>query len=546
MSQSDAAPFSANPEAPDLARDAAFDRGLTRFARGARMLEPWQKLSSYGLAVASVGSTTFIAYFLEPYAQLADLVMIHLVGVVLVALRAGVWLSISAGAVSILAFDYMFIPPVFETATPDGESILTFLVMTIVAAVVSGLNARLREQERSARTAASRNEALYRLSLELSRANEPEQLTAIACRHIEHLFASRAMVLLAATGQALEAAAPSDPEDRALAMKAWSSRAFAAGKNRLGYATWVPLVSTHESVGVVGILTTHPVTQASDEGLLLAACANQLATAIERLRLAQVAHRSELEAEAERLRSSLLSAVSHDLKTPLSTMIAAGSTLLSRKKELPQEAEDELLSTIVVEGERLSRLIQNLLSITRLESPVVPLRRTPEAPEEIIAAALSRLKTRLRTRTVEVDVAPDLPWVSSEPALIEQVLINLLENAVAYTPKSAVLFVSAVADGEFVRVQVGDDGPGIPEFERHKVFEKFYRGSAAGKGDGGVGLGLTICRAIVRAHGGRIDVRERPGGGTLVLFTLPVARNLPVDPSEAARTHPPPEPSPAE
>jgi two-component system sensor histidine kinase KdpD len=534
MGQSEAAPFSAKPES-GVAKEAAFDQGLPRFARGARMLESWRALSPYGLAVVSVGTTTVIAYFLEPYAQLADLVMIHLVGVVLVALRAGVWLSISAGAVSILAFDYMFIPPVFSTSTPDGESILTFLVMTIVAAVVSGLNARLREQERSARVAASRNEALYRLSLELARANEPEQLTAIARRHIEQLFASRAIVLLAATGQALETASlPSDPQDRELAMRAWSSRDFAAGKSRLGYATWVPLVSTHEPLGVVGILTTHPVTQASDESLLLAACANQLATAIERLRLAQAAHRSELEAETERLRSSLLSAVSHDLKTPLSTMIAAGSTLLSRKKDLPKEAENELLSTIVVEGERLSRLIQNLLSITRLESPVVPLRRTPEAPEEIIAAALARLKTRLGGRTVRVDVASELPWVSSEPALIEQVLINLLENAVAYTPKSATLFVSAAADGDFVRVQVADDGPGIPEFERHKVFEKFYRGSAAGKGDGGVGLGLTICRAIVRAHGGRIDIRERGSGGTVVEFTLPVARNVTLLPSEVA------------
>jgi two-component system sensor histidine kinase KdpD len=198
--------------------------------------------------------------------------------------------------------------------------------------------------------------------------------------------------------------------------------------------------------------------------------------------------------------------------------------LLAHRRELNATTVDELLSSIVGEGERLSRLVQNLLSITRLESPTIELKRTPEAVEEIVAAARERLRPQLGAREIKVELPHDLPWILVEPGLIEQVLLNLLENALRYTPPSSAISVSArLADGG-VDIQVADRGPGIVEHERDRVFEKFYRGAQANKSDGGVGLGLTICRAIVRAHGGKIAIHERHGGGTLVEFTLPMAR----------------------
>jgi two-component system sensor histidine kinase KdpD len=246
-----------------------------------------------------------------------------------------------------------------------------------------------------------------------------------------------------------------------------------------------------------------------------------------------VVHRTELEAEAERLKSSLLSAVSHDLKTPVAAIIAAGTTLLEHKKVLDTAGERALLSSIVSEGERLTRLIQNLLSVIRLDSPTVELNRTPESVEEIVAATVDRFAGLLDASHVTVDLEPDLPLVSAEPLLLQQVLINLLENAARYAGSGAHLWIHAAAIEDVVAVRVSDDGPGIPVDEREKVFEKFYRGRFSGKRDGGVGLGLTICRAIVRAHGGRIHVREREGGGTLVEFTVPLAP-LPERPSSEA------------
>jgi two-component system sensor histidine kinase KdpD len=264
----------------------------------------------------------------------------------------------------------------------------------------------------------------------------------------------------------------------------------------------------------------------SAEWRLFSECARELATALERLQLADTVRRTQLAAETEHMRSSLLSAVSHDLKTPLATIVAAGTTLLSHRGRLETEASQQLLSTVVREGERLGRLVQNLLSISRLESPTIELRKTPEAVEDIVATSVDRMSVSLGARPLTVNLSPDLPFVFAEPALVDQVLTNLLENVVRYTPATSAVEIAARADDDFVTVQVTDDGPGIPEPERDKVFEKFYRGSRATKNDGGVGLGLTICRAIVRAHGGRIAVRERPGGGTLVEFTLPVAPSL--------------------
>jgi two-component system sensor histidine kinase KdpD len=256
---------------------------------------------------------------------------------------------------------------------------------------------------------------------------------------------------------------------------------------------------------------------------LLTACARDMATAIERMQLASAVRKSQLDAETEHMRSSLLSAVSHDLKTPLATIVAAGTTLIEHRGHLEIGTSGELLSSIVREGERLGQLIQNLLSISRLESPTIELRRTPEAVEDILSASMDRLRGALGQRSTEVTLPPDLPCVLAEPVLIEQVVTNLLENALRYTPSDAKIEIAAKAEDGMVKIQVADAGRGIPEQERDKVFEKFYRGGQSNKTDGGVGLGLTICRAIVRAHGGRIAIRDRQGGGTLVEFTLPSA-----------------------
>ena len=274
---------------------------------------------------------------------------------------------------------------------------------------------------------------------------------------------------------------------------------------------------------MIGLCLTKMFDATSHQGILLSSCARELATAIERMQLAAAVRRSQLEVETEHMRSSLLSAVSHDLKTPLAAIVGASSTLLTHRDDISSQATGELLSPIGGEGERLARLVQNLLSMSRLESPTIDLHRTPEDVEDMVAASLDGVRSAIGTRSLTVSIPADLPPVMAEPALIGQVITNLIENILRYTPLDAAIEIAAKAEEGVIRIEVADSGQGIPEHERDKVFEKFYRGSRSSKSDGGVGLGLTICRAIVRAHGGRIAVRERPGGGTLVEFTLPLA-----------------------
>ncbi len=488
-------------------------------------------LRPYGFAALCVLVSTACAYLVHPYGHLADLAMIHLLGVVFLSLRSSVKVSVLASLVSILAFDYFFITPKLAFAWKDVESSLTFAAIIVVAIIVSTLSGNLRRQQQAATANAFRAEALYELNVELSSAREAAQLAAITARHLERLFRAKVSILLQTADGNLEPA--SSPRDSALSRSAWLRREFLSHRAKSSARVWLPVLGAHSTLGVIGLELEQAFAKESDRGFLLLACANQFATAVERVQLASAVRRNQIEVESERLRSSLLSAVSHDLKTPLATMIAAGSTLISQRGEISPDASESLLRSMVSEGERLSRLIDNLLSVTRLESSTIELRRTPESMDDIVLSAVERFSGRLGKRPIAADLAADLPLVSAEPVLLAQVLSNLLENALRYAGPDPQIAVQARAAKDAVIVQVTDDGPGIAAHERDKVFEKFYRGAHMGKQDGGVGLGLTICRAIVRAHGGRIRVLERVGGGALVEFSVPVAARLQSPPLEA-------------
>ncbi|HKO47229.1 MAG TPA: ATP-binding protein [Polyangiaceae bacterium] len=478
-------------------------------------------LRAYGLAAACVVLSSLGAQVVQPYGHLADLAMIHLLGIVLLSLRSSARTSVIASVISIFSFDFFFISPRYDLAWSDAESIVTFVTMIVVAGVVSKLSENLRRQEQAARATAARTQALYELNVELSNSGDAQQLAAVTARHLTKLFGGPVSVLLQTPEGMLQPAETA--RDRALSQSAWLRREFVKDSAPPGTAIWLPVVGAHSALGAIGLRPSVPLEQESDQGFLLSACVNQFATAVERVQLAGAVRRTQLEAEGERLRSSLLSAVSHDLKTPLATMIAAGAALIGRTGEIEPKAADEILRSVVSEGERLSRLIHNLLSVTRLESATVELRRTPESVDDIVLSAVERFNDRPRKSPIVSEIAADLPLISAEPVLLEQVLVNLLENATRYGGSDPAIAVYARATEGSVLVQVEDNGPGIAEHEREKVFEKFYRGEHAPKSDGGVGLGLTICRSIIRAHGGKIGVREGTSGGTLVEFTVPFA-----------------------
>jgi two-component system sensor histidine kinase KdpD len=292
-------------------------------------------------------------------------------------------------------------------------------------------------------------------------------------------------------------------------------------------ALYLPLTASRGTLGVLGARPADPHALETPEQLhQLETFANQTALALERAQLADEAQKAEIRAETERMRSSLLSSVSHDLRTPLASITGAASSLLETKAALDTPTSRELLETIQEESERLSRLVNNLLQMTRVESGALQLHRDWLPLEEIVGAALERLKQPLGDRPVTTRLPEDLPLVPIDDTLIEQVFVNLLDNVLKYTPTGSSIEIAAWTGEGNVTVEIGDRGPGLDPGEELHVFEKFYRGHpAAGRG---AGLGLAICRGFVEAHGGRIWAENRTGGGAAFRFILPLIGTPPV------------------
>lgn len=447
--------------------------------------------------------TTSIAYFVAPHAELAQLMIIHLVGAVLISTRYGMKISTFTAVTGALAFDYFCIPPIFAFALPDTRSVMIFAGMLGVALLVCWLNQGLRAQRAVARESEARTQTLCELSLDLSQVTSTAELVARADRHLVDLFGERTRLLAGDGGAA----------------KGMRLQAVGDAQQLFGYIA----VDEGTLRGWEG-----------DRRLLLAACADRVADAFKRLALGEAARHAQVSADVERNRNALLSAVSHDMKTPLAAILTAGTSLLSASRPAPHDSSRDLLLTIVQEAERMNGLISNLLSVTRLESGAVVLHKEPEALDDLVFGVLSRFSERLLDRKIDVVAPEDLPFVPLDAVLVDQLLVNLLENALRYTPPGSPIDIRLQGhDGE-VTVEIADRGPGLSEQERGKVFDKFYRGQAAKRNDGGTGLGLTICRAVVRAHEGHISLSPREGGGTVARFSLPFAAPIHL-------SHPPPE-----
>jgi two-component system sensor histidine kinase KdpD len=296
----------------------------------------------------------------------------------------------------------------------------------------------------------------------------------------------------------------------------------------------MPLKGPRGRAGVVGLYPSDPARLTGpDERLLLETLCSLAASALERTELAAEARKARLHAETEQLRSSLLSSVSHDLRTPLGVVTGATSALLDESGPKDEATRRELLQTAHEESLRLSRLVRNLLDMTRLEAGAVKVQKEAQPFEEVVGGALTRLEDRLRGRQLRTDVPPDLPLAAFDAVLVEQLLVNLLENALKYTPPASPIDIEARERQGMLAVTVADRGPGVQPRDRERIFEKFYR--AQGGQGGGVGLGLAICRGIVTAHGGDIGVDERPGGGASFRFTLPLAEGpAPEAPADAS------------
>ena len=488
---------------------------------------------AYARAVVAVALATGVAWLMSPFSELSNLVMVYLLGIVLVAMRQGRGPSLAASVLSVAAFDFFFVPPYYTFAVSDVRYLFTFTVMLLVGLVISGLTVRVRTQAVAAREREQRTAALYAMSRELASTRGVDALLTVVVRHISEVFHGGVALLLP------------EGDDR---LVAWPGGQYEVDGNELGVGRWVyehrqlaglgtstlpgasalylPLAASRGPVGVLGVRPANPHALDAPEQLhQLETFANQIALAIERANLANEAQDAQVRIETERLRNSLLSSVSHDLRTPLATITGAISTILDGGTRLDSQTRHELLESVREEAERLNRLVQNLLEMTRLESGPLQLRKEWHPLEEVIGAALTRLGKRLADRRVTTSIPPDLPLVPIDDVLVEQVLVNLLDNALKYTPPGSPIRIIATATDQAITVEVADRGPGLPAGEEEKVFEKFYQGDAAG--GRGAGLGLAICRGVVKAHGGRIWAQNLPEGGVAFLFTLPLSGTPP-------------------
>ena len=484
-------------------------------------------LGEYLRASVVVGACAAISFPLVARLSVTDVAMVFLIGVVFIASRYGRGPSVFASLLSIASFDFFFVPPRFTFAVSDVRYVLTFGVMLAAALVASHLTLRIRAQAQTARDRERRTAAVYAMSRELVVARTPADLVAIATRHLADTFGADMHILLPDAAGRLEGGTSIDEKERSVAQWVFDhGRRAGSGTDTLPSAAglYVPLTASIGVVGVLGVRTADP-TRFDDPTVLelLETFAGQAALALERAQLADRAQREEVEVEAERLRTSLLSSLSHDMRTPLGAITGAASSLLEEpgKGAIKEPARRELLQSILDEANRMNRLISNLLDMIRVESGALQVQKDWQPLEEPVGVALIRLGERLREHPVQVSLPSDLPLVPMDGVLIEQVFINLLENAVKYTPAGTPIEISASRVDGVVRVDVADHGPGVPPGEERRIFDKFYR-VAVERPASGVGLGLTICRGIVTAHGGRIWAENRPGGGAVFRFTLPL------------------------
>ncbi len=485
----------------------------------------------YLIALAAVIAASLVAWLLHRAGlSEANQSVVFILAVIAAAIWGGLGPGIAAAVLSVLAFDYFFVPPYLTLAVGDVQYVVTLLVLAVVALLVGTLAARLRRQVETARMRERRLESLYRLSEALSGASGVSALALAAERELAGIFESPVAVYVPGEDGALGLArapepqsGPREPEAAAWAFANGMVAGDGAGAFPSAGALYVPMGTAHGTIGVLAVKSPRAGALASPENRqLLATAATQIATAIEREFLAVRTRASALEAETERMRSSLLSSVSHDLRTPLAVIAGTTGTLLGLGEGADPSTRQQLLTEVSEESDRLARLVENLLAMTRLDSGRITPAKEWFPLEDVIGSALGRLKKQARGRKIDKHIPADLPPVPLDGVMIEQVLFNLVDNALKYSPVDAPVEISVSAGADEVVIEVADRGPGLAANETRAVFEKLYRGTAAAGNARGAGLGLAIAQAIVQVHGGRIWAANRPGGGAVFTFTLPL------------------------
>ncbi len=483
-------------------------------------------LRAHLLTVGACVGTTALATPLLGYLDLANIVMLFLLTVLLVAVKLGRNAAILAAILSVLLFDIFFVPPRFSLAVSNIQYLVTFAVMLLTALITAHLAAGLRQRAEQALHREQQTQALYQLARQLAGTLNLAQVGEIVETFLAQQLAARSAILLPdEASRMLQALALPDGLliESHLAQVALTSGQLVRSDEiaSLGYAPlYLPLRASMRIRGVLAVRFAETSPEPSAESsALLEALASLVAVAVERLHYVEVAQASEVRMLTERLRSSILSALSHDLRTPLTALVGLADTLFLVKPALPPTAL-ETAQALHEQAERLAGLVGNLLDMARLNAGQVTLRREWQPLEEVVGASIKLLGSALNAHPLKLELPADLPLLEFDAVLIERVLCNLLENAAKYAPPGSAIELQAKVQDAMVEIAILDRGPGFPTAQHDALFEMFVRGTGE-SGKPGSGLGLAICKAIVEAHAGSIGANNRPDGGACVSFTLP-------------------------
>ncbi len=511
----------------ELARDPIPKKTL-RAAEGAAPFDPWP----YVVALAAVAAALGVGKLIQPLLGIENVDLVFLTAVVGIAVRYGLWPSLFATVASSLCYNFFFLPPLYTFTITDPTNLAAFAFFTIVAVVVSHFAARGRTQTVAAHDRVRTVELLYAFSRKLAGVGTLDDVLWATAYQAALMLKVRVVLLLPEEGSiVVKAGYPPedilDEADVAAAKWAWQNdRVAGRGSDTLPGAKrlFLPMRTGRGAIGVMGIDSdkTGPLLT-PDQRRLLDALIDQAALAIERVYLVEDVDRAKRTIETDRLRSALLTSISHDLKTPLAAVLGAASTLRDLSAGLNDAEKADLLATVIDESERLNRFIANLLDMTKLESGAVVPNTALHDLGEIVGSALRRASKILALHRVELDLAAGLPMLEMDAVLFEQALFNLLDNAAKYSPPGTTIRIQSWRDQDAVCLQVLDEGDGIPPGDLEHIFDKFYRAEKGDRVRAGTGLGLAISRGFVEALHGKITAANRPDRpGAVFAITLPV------------------------
>ncbi|MBM7583315.1 two-component system sensor histidine kinase KdpD [Caldicoprobacter guelmensis] len=500
-------------------------------------------------SVIIVAAFTFLCKMAEKILNTADLTLIYQIPVLISATRSGLLSGIFTAFVSALALNFFFIPPLRTFSVANVGYVLNLIMFMITAIIISSLISRLTKIAEASQKREARTAAMYRLSRNIAATADTNYLLEMVTREICNIFHADTMILRPDDKGKLRmdfyATSDRNEEKDVGVLQSNGANSFCFGEKERATATWVyehgekagfgtdtlsdakavyiPLKTQKSTFGVLGVKFEREDRYLTpDEWQLLDAFAGLAAIAVERICLSEEAKKAEILAKTEQLRVALLDSVSHELRTPLSSIIGAATTLLEEEGLYDKEVRRNMLSTILNSAKRMNIVVENLLGMTRIESGNLRLRLDWCALEDIIGSALTRLKDRLEGRLVNVDVDSNLPLIYVDFVLMEQVMINLLDNAIKYSPKGSPITIRAKPLGKTVEIEVEDEGIGIPEEDLERIFDKFYRAETS-QHVSGTGVGLSICKGIVEAHGGKIKAENREGKGARFSISLPIS-----------------------